>query len=192
MASPENPLFARAAAIGEELKALLSEQRAVRARISAMPVRTYDFVRPDGSSASLAELFGAHDDLLIVHNMGERCQHCALWADGFIGFARHLAQRCAFVLASPDSPESLANQVATRGWNYTVVSDASTSFAADMGFEPKPGTRWPGVSSFHRSADGSIARVSSAFFGPGDAFCSIWPLMDLFADGHKGWEPKRP
>ncbi|MSQ89887.1 MAG: DUF899 domain-containing protein [Phycisphaerales bacterium] len=192
MTTAQSPHIARAKAIDEELKALQAERRALRMKIAAAPVHDYDFRRPDGSTVKLSQLFGAHDDMLIVHNMGERCQHCALWADGFIGFARHLAQRCAFVLASLDSPESLTAQIALRGWNYPVVSDGGTSFNLDMGYEPKPDSRYPGVSSFHRSADGSIARVSSAFFGPGDQFCSIWPLFELFADGHKEWSPHKP
>lgn len=192
MTTSENPLFVRAKAIHEELTVLHSELRQLRMKIAAAPVQAYDFRRPDGSTVTLAQLFGGHDDMLIVHNMGEHCQHCALWADGFIGFARHLAQRCAFVLASPDSPDSLLQQIASRGWNYPVVSDGATTFNLDMGFEPKPGSRYPGVSSFHRSTDGSIARVSSAFFGPGDQFCSVWPLFELFADGHQEWTPQRP
>ncbi len=188
----KSPLFARATAIDKELTALHTELRALRMQIAGAPARDYDFARPDRSTVKLSQLFGRHDDLLIVHNMGEKCQYCALWADGFTGFARHLNERCAFVLASPDSPESLAQQVALRSWNYPVVSDAGTTFNLDMGFEPKPGARYPGVSSFHRAADGSIARVSSAFFGPGDQFCSIWPLFELFADGHKEFSPHRP
>ncbi len=188
----KSALFARATAIDSELTALRTELRALRMQIAAAGVHEYEFMRPDRSTVTLSQLFGAHDDLLIVHNMGEQCQYCALWADGFTGFARHLTERCAFVLASPDSPESIAQQVALRGWNYTVVSDGGTTFNFDMGFEPKPGARYPGVSSFHRASDGSIARVSSAFFGPGDQFCSIWPLFDLFADGHKSFSPHRP
>ncbi len=192
MSNSDNPLFARAKEIDDQMNVLRAERRTLRYQIAAMAVGEYSFTRLDETKASLADLFGTHDDLLIVHNMGERCQYCALWADGFIGFARHIMQRCAFVLASPDSTESLRAQVALRGWNFPVVSDAGTSFNADMGFEPKPDSRYPGVSSFHRASDGSIARVSSAFFGPGDEFCAIWPLFELFTDGYKEWAPTPP
>ena len=32
----------------------------------------------------------AHDRLLMIHNMGEACRYCTLWADGFNGFLPHL------------------------------------------------------------------------------------------------------
>ncbi len=166
-------------------------------RATATAVREdYTFVRSDGQPVKLNELFADKDDLIIVHNMGERCQYCALWADGFIGFSRHLQQRCSFVLASPDSPASLTTQIALRGWNFPVISDAESSFAHDCGYEPKPGTRWPGVTSFHRERDAQgvmkIRRVMSAQFGPGDEFCSIWHLFDMLKDGANDWQPTKP
>ena len=36
----------------------------------------------------LSELFGEHDDLVIIHNMGASCRYCTLWADGFSGYLR--------------------------------------------------------------------------------------------------------
>jgi hypothetical protein len=32
--------------------------------------------------------------------------------------------------------------------------------------------------------------VATAPFGPGDAFCPTWHVLDLLADGAAGWEPK--
>lgn len=155
-------------------------------------VQDYKFHRPDGTPVKLSELFGKSDELVIVHNMGERCQYCALWADGFIGFSRHLQSRCAFVLASPDSPESLSAQIKLRGWNFPVVSQAGSSFAHDMGYEPTPGTYWAGLSTFQRASDGVITRFSSGQFGPGDEFCSVWHVFDMLPRGINGWEPTKP
>jgi hypothetical protein len=72
-----------------------------------------------------------------------------------------------------------------------MVSMGSSTFNHDMGFEPEVGKGvWPGVSSFHKREDGTIERISSAQFGPGDLFCPVWPLLDLLKDGAAGWEPK--
>ncbi|MSR18899.1 MAG: DUF899 domain-containing protein [Phycisphaerales bacterium] len=180
------------AEIESRLSAVRAELHAAQRAVFAKPVHDYSFVTAQGTPIRLSELFGTKKDLLIVHNMGERCQHCALWADGFIGFSRHLKERAGFVLASPDNPQALRQQIASRGWNFPVISDAESTFALDMGFEMDAGSRVPGVSSFHLEDDGSIQRVSGASFGPGDEFCSVWPLMGLLQGGHKDWSPHRP
>ncbi len=181
-----------------ELKKEIATLRGVGAAIAS--VRDYDFTNPDGSAVRLSDLFGTHDDLIVIHNMGEKCQYCALWADGLSAFAPHLARRAAFVLASPNSPESLRNQIATRGWKFRVVSDHGSPFAHDMGFEGSSTshgtTRLPGVSAFHRERDAGganiIRRTGAAQFGPGDDFCAIWPLFDLVSGGVGGWTPTAP
>jgi predicted dithiol-disulfide oxidoreductase (DUF899 family) len=51
---------------------------------------------------ALSSLFGAHNDLLMVHNMGQSCGYCTMWADGFNGIYPHLANRAGFAPVSPD------------------------------------------------------------------------------------------
>jgi predicted dithiol-disulfide oxidoreductase (DUF899 family) len=171
-------------------------------------VANYTFTTPEGAPTHLADLFGEHDDLLVIHNMGERCQYCALWADGISAFAPQLSRRAALVLATPNDPASARNQIATRGWKFRVVCDGGSSFARDMGFEGESishgTTRLPGVSAFRRERDSSsdscdsndggvrITRVGAAQFGPGDEFCSIWGLFDLLTGGVRGWAPQAP
>lgn len=172
----------------EALNVKLGEARRRAAAPQAVP--DYEFRRGDGSPVRLSELFAGKRDLLVVHNMGKRCAYCTMWADGFNGLRRHLEDRCAFVLASPDEPEVMRDFARGRGWGFRMVSVAGSPFSKDAGFEPEPGHVWPGVSSFHRREDGSIERISSAQFGPGDAFCAVWPLFDLLKDGAAGWEAK--
>ena len=38
----------------------------------------------------LSEPFAGHGRLLAIHNMGQRCRDCTLWADGVNGFLPHL------------------------------------------------------------------------------------------------------
>ncbi len=173
------------------LREQLSKAQREGARIEG--VRAYEFQELNGERSTLADLFGTHNDLLLIHNMGERCLYCALWADGLSALASHMEQRAAFVLATPDAIESAREQVQARGWRMRVVSDAGSPFADDMGFEGEVDARGvirlPGVSAFHRNKDGRIDRVSAATFGPGDTFCAIWPLFDLLPEGVRGFAP---
>jgi predicted dithiol-disulfide oxidoreductase (DUF899 family) len=181
----------------EEIEALEQELLALKKRIveakQALPRRTvedYTFSQPGGESVRLSELFGDKADLILVHNMGTGCPYCTLWADGFIGVLKHLENRAAFVVVSPDSPEVQQRFHDGRGWNFRMVSAKGTSFNKDMDFEGTDGSPYPGVTTFHREADGSIVRIASAPFGPGDDFCIVWPFLELLADGANEWEPK--
>lgn len=148
----------------------------------------YEFQTEQGR-VKLSELFGDHDDLLVIHNMGRSCNYCALWADGLASLEPMITERCALALSSPDSPETQAEVKAKRGWPYQMVSLKGNRFAHDMGYVTDHGYM-PGVSAFHKNEAGEITRTGSAFFGPGDDFCPIWPLFDLLDGGAKGWEPK--
>jgi len=156
----------------------------------AEPVNDYTFRNKDGSEVKLSELFGDKDDLIVVHNMGKGCRYCTLWADGFIGFVPHLSDRASFVVSSADDHETMKTFAESRGWNFRIMSAADGPFKSDMGFADDKGNPWPGVSAFHREADGSIHRTGSAPFGPGDKFCAVWHFFDLLKDGPNKWEPQ--
>lgn len=160
------------------------------------PVRDHALrAAPSGASVRLSELFGASRDLLVIHNMGKRCVYCTLWADGFSSLYKHLANRCAFVLTTPDEPQVAGAFASARGWTFPVVSHAGTSFASDLGYkqdrdDAAHGPYTPGVSGLRLNEDGTITRKGSRSFGPGDDFCSLWPMLDLLEGGAAGWEPR--
>ena len=154
------------------------------------PVDDYELVGTDGAPVRLSSLFGAHDDLLVVHNMGRGCSYCTLWADGFRGVTDHIARRCAFVLCSDDEPATVRAFSEERGWGFPCVSGRGSSFAADMGYRNSKGSPTPGVSAFHRSGDGAIVRTGHTPFGPGDDFCAVWPLFDLLQEGKGDFVPR--
>lgn len=184
--------------MADELKQLEAEMALLRQRINEArrrdgaisAVRDYELRAVDGATVRLSELFDSKRDLIVVHNMGRKCPYCTLWADGFIGFSKHLNDRASFVLCSADEPAIAKAFAASRGWPFRVVSGHGSPFAHDMGFEPEPGEVWPGVSTFHLAADGTISRIAAAGFGPGDSFCSIWHMFDLLKDGPGNWEPR--
>ena len=152
-------------------------------------VQDYELSTTEDGKVKLSELFGDSKELIVVHNMGQTCPYCTLWADGFNGVAGHLNRRAPFVVASPDDPYTQKHFAESRGWTFRMVSTKGTDFTKDMGFEPKPGAYWPGFTTFVKEDDGRIYKTASNFFGPGDDFCPTWHLFDLLEDGANGWEP---
>ena len=163
-------------------------REAVREQMGPDVPQDYVFVGEDGP-VKLSELFGEHDDLLVIHNMGKSCNYCTLWADGLASYAPMIGERCALALSSPDAAEVQAQVKRERDWPYRMVSIKDNTFGHDMGFVIDEGYM-PGVSAFHKDSTGTIMRTGAAYFGPGDDFCPIWPLFDLLEGGPKGWEPK--
>lgn len=172
-----------------------AKQRLVdlRRRFPAEPVSDYELAGPDGS-VKLSAMFGGKSDLILIHNMGAGCPYCTMWADGFNGVLQHIESRAAFVVVSPDAPEVQQRLAGKRGWRFRMYSAQGTTFIEDMGFgseeEHYDSHAMPGVSTFHRNADGSIVRVARDFFGPGDLYCGVWHLFDLLRDGPSDWEPR--
>lgn len=175
------------AQISELQKQLLEVKRRLVAG-DPQPLADYEFREAQGS-VRLSQLFGGHDDLLVIHNMGRSCAYCTLWADGLSGLLPHLESRTAVVLSSPDSPEVQAAFAAERGWNFRMVSLAGSPFATDMGFQ-EGRNYWPGVSAFRRMAGGGLQRVAADYFGPGDPYCGLWYLLKLLDGGAEGWQPR--
>jgi len=180
-----------------QIRALYEQSQAIQNQLVAAlrsrgpePIADATLTRPDGRPVQLSELFGDHDEMLLVHNMGKGCSYCTLWADGFNGIADHLANRAAFVLVSPDAPADLGSFAAGRSWRFDCASAHGTSFVQDLGYEPKPGVYMPGLSSLLKTADGSIERVVHTPMGPGDMYCNLWHMLDLLPRGVNGWEPK--
>ncbi|HEX4506046.1 MAG TPA: DUF899 family protein [Alphaproteobacteria bacterium] len=170
-----------------QIETLRHEMRALQAEVEPDPVEDYHFRTTEGE-VTLSELFGDKPELFVIHNMGRGCSYCTLWADGFNGVSEHLASRAAFVVSSPDDPETQAAFKASRNWRFRMVSHQGSSFAEDMGYR-RDQRYWPGVSVFRKTGTG-IVRLSDAGFEPGDDFCPTWHLFDLLPEGANGWQPK--
>lgn len=166
-----------------EKKKQLAELR----RMNDEPIRDYTLDTAAGPK-SLASFFGDKNELVVIHIMGRSCNYCSLWADGLIGFAKHIQTRSGLVLVSADSGDTVAETARLRGWNFPVAGNGDSGFAKDMGFEGESGPG-PGISVFTRRDD-QIFRHGHSDLGPGDEFCSIWHIWDLFPTGDAGWEPK--
>ncbi|MGQ0677118.1 MAG: DUF899 family protein [Rhodospirillales bacterium] len=170
-----------------EIAAIRRKMKKIQAGIAPQPVQDYTLATTAGP-VRLSQLFGAKKDLFVIHNMGASCPYCTLWADGFNGIYHHLADRAAFVVASPDAPAAQRKFAQGRGWRFPMVSHRGTGFAQDMGYRSKHG--WlPGISAFKR-ARGGIVRVSDAALHPGDDYCALWHIFDLLPEGAGDWQPR--
>lgn len=152
-------------------------------------VDDYIFKDWDDKDVRLSSLFGSNKDLILIHNMGRQCPYCTMWADGFNGVLDHLKDRAAFVVVSPDSPQTQKAFATSREWKFKMLSAKGSSFNKDMGFESKDEAQ-PGVSVFQKTRDGKILRVAKDEFGPGDHYCVVWHFFDLLPNGANGWSPK--
>ena len=177
-------------AIQMEILKLKEELTEARRCALSEPVADHDLTAIDGTTVRLSELFGDKRDLLLVHNMGQGCNYCTLWADGLNGFVAHLESRAAFGLVSADPAASAAEFAKSRGWTFRVYSGADSDFTRSMGYLTEHGAQ-PGVSAFHLQDDGTIVRTGRDAFGPGDDYCSPFPLFDLLAGGIGDWEPRQ-
>jgi predicted dithiol-disulfide oxidoreductase (DUF899 family) len=179
---------ARLAEYRRQIAEIRDEMR--EARAAAEPEEVPDYVFANANvSVRLSELFGDKADLIVIHNMGSSCPYCTLWADGFNGIYGHLANRAAFVVSSPDTPDAQKKFAASRGWRFPMVSHSGTSFAADLGYRSADGGWLPGVSVFRRDAN-RILRVSDTGFCPGDDFCALWHIFDLLPGGAGDWQAR--
>ena len=152
-------------------------------------VEDFPLYAPGGKKVHLSDLFGKHDELIVIQNMGKSCPYCTLWADGFNGWTEHLENRAGFALVSPDKPADLKKFAKSRGWNFKTFSSAGSEFKKYLGFQDANGNAQPGVSSFYREK-GKIYNIANDSFGPGDVYCGFWPLVDLLKNGVNGWRPK--
>ena len=76
---------------------------ALRKAAKPTPVIYYQ-LRDLNGSIDLLTLFGDKKALFAIHNMGQGCRYCTLWADGLNGFLPHLEDEFAVVMLSKDSP----------------------------------------------------------------------------------------
>ncbi|HVN46568.1 MAG TPA: DUF899 family protein [Steroidobacteraceae bacterium] len=168
-----------------QIAVVREKMRETLAAVEPQEVQDYELTNSDGT-VRLSELFGRHDDLILIHNMGVACSYCTLWADGYNGIHPHVASRAGFAVSSPDRPPVQRKFAESRGWRFPMVSHAGSSFAADMGYVSAKGGWMPGVSVFRR--DGTrILRVSDTGFSPGDDFCTLWHFFDLLPGGVGEW-----
>ena len=167
-----------------ELTAQLNELRKANAG-EAVPNYTFDTLTGE---TTLLELFGERDRLLAIHNMGQGCRYCTLWADGFNGFLPHLESAMAVVLVSKDPPDVQRRFANARGWRFRLASHGGGDYIAEQTVA-ESSDNMPGAVVYQRDGS-SIYRKNACVFGPGDLYCSMWNLLGLAGLGAGDWTPQ--
>ncbi len=175
--------------IEQEIMKLSAQLADLRKENPAQEIKNYFFDDLEGK-VSLLDLFGKKDHLIAVHNMGQGCRYCTLWADGLNPFIPHLEDRFAVILLSKDSPEQQRRFANSRGWRFRMASHSGGEYIQEQatGNDTKNG---PGIICYERRG-AKIFRKNSANFGPGDQFCSLWNILGLagYGSGFGDWTPQ--
>ena len=166
---------------------LAKKLRELQKTAPAEKVRNYSFETIDGS-AMLLDLFAGRDKLLAIHNMGQGCRYCTLWADGINPFVPHLESAMAVVLLSKDPPEVQRRFANSRQWRFRMASHGGGDYIAEQTVMNGQ-DNMPGAVLYERDGD-QIVRKNSSVFGPGDMYCSMWSLLGLAGLGDGEWTPQ--
>ncbi|WGL18334.1 DUF899 family protein [Microbulbifer bruguierae] len=150
-------------------------------------VPDYTFNTLDGE-VSLLSLFGERDTLLVIHNMGQGCRYCTLWADGFNGLLPHLESAMSVVLVSKDAPEVQRRFANSRGWRFRLASHGGGDYIREQSVMAGEGNG-PGAVVYSRQGD-KILRKNASVFGPGDNYCAMWDLLGMAGIGISDWTPQ--
>jgi len=159
----------------------------LRTQNSGTEIRNYSFKTLHGKT-SLLEMFGEQDKLLVIHNMGQGCRYCTLWADGLNGFVPHLESTMALALVSKDEPVLQRRFANSRGWRFQLASHGGGEYIKEQTVMEGE-DNMPGAVVYERDGE-HIFRKNSCVFGPGDLYCSIWPLLAMAGLGDANWTPQ--
>ena len=171
----------------QQIAELTAELHELQKNEPGTEVSDYTFAT-SGGSVTLSGLFGTHDKLLVIHNMGQGCRYCTLWADGFNGLLPHLESAMSVVLVSPDAPELQRRFAQSRGWRFQLASVENSDYAAEQTvYEGEANA--PGAVVYERH-NGDILRKNACIFGPGDLYCSMWNLLALAGQSEENWVPQ--
>ncbi len=160
---------------------------ALRRGESDIEVTDYAFQTLDGE-IHLSDLFADRDRLLVIHNMGQGCRYCTLWADGINGVLDHLEDAMAVALVSKDPPEIQRRMALDRNWKFRMASHGGGAYMAEqcaMGEH----SNFPGAMVYERK-NSKIVRRGRTAFGPGDLYSPVWHFLALAGLGESDWTPQ--
>jgi predicted dithiol-disulfide oxidoreductase (DUF899 family) len=173
--------------IEQQIFELTQELNTLRKQDRGEEVRNYEFATLDGK-VTLLDLFAGKPKLLAIHNMGQGCRYCTLWADGLNPFVPHLESALSVVLLSKDEPELQRRFANSRGWRFRTASHGGGDYIKEQTVM-EGSDNMPGAVVYELEGN-SIYRKSSAVFGPGDLYCSAWNFLGLAGIGEAEWTPQ--
>lgn len=170
-----------------EIRELTGRLEALRQKTPPVKVKNYSLQNLEGET-SLKELFAGKDTLLAIHNMGQGCRYCTLWADGINAFLPHLEDQLSVVLFSKDDPKTQRAFANSRGWRLRMASHLGGEYLKEQTVMAGEGNM-PGVVAY-KLIDGEVYRLNASCFGPGDQFCSFWHFLSLAGKGEDNFTPQ--
>ena len=150
-------------------------------------VKNYTFKNTEGE-VTLLELFGDKETLFLIHNMGQGCRYCTLWADGINGFVSHLESQFAFAMLSKDEPSVQRQFSNSRNWRFKMASHSGGDYIIEQSVMPGEKNQ-PGIVCYIRKGN-EIFKKNFASFGPGDEFCPQWNILSLAGVSTEEWTPQ--
>jgi predicted dithiol-disulfide oxidoreductase (DUF899 family)/uncharacterized damage-inducible protein DinB len=168
--------------------------------------KQYIFSGPEGKK-TLADLFGAHSQLIVYHFMfgpgwKEGCPSCSFIADSFDGMTAHLAARDASLVAvSRATYPEIAGFQKRMGWRFPWVSSNGTDFNSDyrVSFTKEemargkvqynydqtefPSEEAPGLSVFYKNGKGEIFHTYSTYARGLDILLGAYNFLDMTPKG---------
>ena len=173
--------------IENQILELTKQLAKLRAENPGTEVKNYTFATLSGP-VTLLDLFADKDKLLVIHNMGQGCRYCTLWGDGLNGFIPHIESTMALALVSRDEPELQRRFANSRGWRFPLASHGGGEYIKQQTVM-EGADNMPGAVVYERRAE-RIFRMNSCVFGPGDLYCSIWPLLGMAGLSDADWTPQ--
>jgi predicted dithiol-disulfide oxidoreductase (DUF899 family) len=173
--------------VENEIRELTSKLEALRKQTPPLKVKNYALQILEGET-TLKDLFAGKDTLLAIHNMGQGCRYCTMWADGINAFLPHLEDQLSVVLLSKDSPKTQRIFANSRGWRLRMASHQGGSYIKEQTLAPGE-SNMPGA-VVYRLIDGEVYRLNASVFGPGDQFCSFWHFLSLAGKGEETFTPQ--
>jgi predicted dithiol-disulfide oxidoreductase (DUF899 family) len=171
----------------KQISELITKLENLRRDSLPVPVKDYSFKNLEGE-VRLSELFGDKDVLFMIHNMGQGCRYCTLWADGINAFLPHFEDQFAVVLVSKDDPNLRRQFANSRQWRFRLASHGGGEYIREQSIATGEGNM-PGVVCYTRKGK-EIYRKNTAQFGPGDLFCSMWHFLALAGINESSWTPQ--
>ena len=150
-------------------------------------VEDYVFRTVDGET-SLSALFAGRERLLVIHNMGQGCRYCTLWADGINGILGHLENAMAVAFVSKDPSELQRRMALDRGWKFRMASHGGGRYMIEqcaMGDY----ANYPGAAVYEQKGKKIVKRGRTSF-GPGDLYSPVWHFLALAGMDHADWTPQ--
>ncbi len=204
----ESPEYrrARTALLAEEIALRRQIERVARQRRALPPgppvARQYVFDGA-GGPASLADLFGPHDTLVVYKFMygperARPCPMCTAAMSAWDGNADHIGQKASLVMVARSPIGRLAAFAEERGWKHLrLYSDMSGDYTRD--FVHPEDADVPGLNVFTRR-DGTIRHFWQDEMGqtadPGEDprgapdLMPLWNFLDLTPEGRDPqWYP---